>query len=376
MAKDQSLLPYPTLLTQHPELLNIALLQHVSCGVILHERNGNINWLNTFAKKILGSKAKDAIGQPLTHVISNQDQACATARGAFNPSNTANNHGLIIQADNSSTHINYMTTYIDSGTESFLLTIIENTTSECLLHKQLLLNDKLATVGLLSAGIIHEINNPLTWISQNMNYLKNSLLELQEMLPEKAASLAELEGVIDDTQDGLHHICQIVKDVKGFARVDEEKDQLVNIHEALQLAITMTRSTYKNVASYQCHFHAELPALSLTTNRLPQVFLNLLVNAMQAFTAPDINQNKITLHTDFDSDHVTIQIADNGIGIAANYLQKIFDPFYTTKSTGQGSGLGLPITKNIIESLGGSLGVESQLGLGTTFTITLPRAKR
>lgn len=264
---------------------------------------------------------------------------------------------------------------------------------------QLVQSEKLASIGQLAAGVAHEINNPLAYVNANLNSLKRytdylfryvegieSLREMLEGDPEIQQRLAalgqpldlpflkqDLVEIIDESRDGMRRVKQIVQELKTFSRMDDAHTLEVDIHESLTGALKMVRHELKHRADI-VEEYGDLPLVECVPAQLGQVFLNLLVNAAQAIRY----WGTITVKTGTaGDDQVFIAISDTGSGISEDDMKHIFEAFYTTKPVGQGTGLGLAVSYNIVNQHGGRLEVDSEVDAGTTFTVYLPvKSKR
>jgi len=252
--------------------------------------------------------------------------------------------------------------------------------------------EKMASIGQLAAGVAHEINNPMGFISSNLGTLGkyverfNDFIkaqsELIESLADKdaAAALREKRKVlkldylledgfelIKESLEGAERVRTIVKNLKSFSRVDEAECQDSDINEC----ITSTINIVWNELKYKVNLVKDLgdiPFIKCHPQQLNQVFMNLLVNAAQAIE----KQGEITVRTWHESGSLFASISDNGCGMTPAVINRIFEPFYTTKEVGKGTGLGLSITYDIIKKHNGEIMVESEPGNGTTFTVRLP----
>lgn len=234
------------------------------------------------------------------------------------------------------------------------------------LYRQSLLNDRLATVSRLAAGIIHEINNPMTWVLANLHFLRKKF----KKLPLK--NTEEFDEIIKDIIQGAEKIRDIVTDLKGISRFDDPKLATpIDLHEILISAIAMASFQYKNIARIEKEFSVDNPKLFFNKTQLHQVFLNLILNSMQAFSKKS-NKNLIYIKTCKEKNKIRIDICDNGVGISAEIMPKIYEPFFTTKPQGIGTGLGLSICHDILNRQGGEISVKNLPGEGTTFSIFLP----
>jgi signal transduction histidine kinase len=260
-------------------------------------------------------------------------------------------------------------------------------------------SEKLASLGMLSAGVAHEINNPLAYVSNNLAVIERDIRFLLTLLAiyEKAgddlavthpdlvqhagrlASEFDLDYVKDNmgkilrsTRQGVKRVADIVQNLRGFARLDHAAVDQADIHEAMRTAVEMLRGRLdrRNIAVEERL--GTLPLVAGSPAQLNQVFLNLMVNAMQAIEATHRPDGRIVITTEANDAEVVIEVADNGCGIADENLLQIFDPFFTTKDVGDGTGLGLSITHSMVQDHGGRLEVESVPGQGTRFRVFLP----
>lgn len=261
-----------------------------------------------------------------------------------------------------------------------------------LIQAQVIQQEKMASIGQLAAGVAHEINNPIGFISSNLTSLDKYserldtyLAALQKSLFSCAhhPDLAELnqlrqhlkiDYIINDIRelvkeslDGAARVQRIVQNLKSFSRIDQKEVTLTNLNEALETTITIAWNELKYIATLERDF-GDIPEILCNPQQINQVFLNLLVNAAQAMDKPGV----ITVRTWADNDMVHVAIGDTGAGIPIEVMQHIFEPFYTTKPTGQGTGLGLSISADIVHKHHGEITVESETGKGTTFTVCLP----
>lgn len=252
--------------------------------------------------------------------------------------------------------------------------------------------EKMASVGQLAAGVAHEINNPMGFISSNLTSLAKYIAKLKAFeaaLMERAgvtgdtALVAELSGikktmkidfVLEDMEsllaeslDGAERVRRIVQDLKSFSHVDEADLKAVSINENLDSTLNIVRNEIKYVADVVKEY-AELSPVTCRPQQINQVFMNLLVNAAHAIEGHGV----ITVRTWQENQHVYVSIQDTGKGIAPENLTRIFEPFFTTKPVGKGTGLGLSICYDIIHKHGGDIHVTSELGTGTTFVVKLP----
>ncbi|EIK67167.1 response regulator/sensor histidine kinase [Pseudomonas synxantha BG33R] len=262
------------------------------------------------------------------------------------------------------------------------------------LESQLVQSEKLASLGQLAAGVAHEINNPVGFISSNLSTLDSYFTQLQQMLdayqrseehlaaPEQRNQLKVLRTdleldflkedipiLIRESKEGIGRVVQIVKDLKNFSRVDNDQTwQLADLQQGIDSTLNIVASELKYKADVVKHY-TPLPDIECLASQLNQVVMNLVINAAQAM-GPE--RGTITISNGVEGENIWLEVADNGCGIAPESLQKIFDPFFTTKPVGEGTGLGLSLSYGIVKKHGGDISVSSELGRGTTFRVVLP----
>ena len=235
---------------------------------------------------------------------------------------------------------------------------------------QLVQMEKMASVGVLAAGIAHEVNNPLGFLISNLESLKDYARALAKIVPldnpKNTTILEDLSAISAESLEGALRIKKIVSDLRTFSKQSESAVNLVDINQILESTLSIVWNEIKFKIAVVKDYQAETQVFADST-QLSQVFLNLLINASQAIP----EKGTVTLSTSEDTDNVYIKISDTGPGIAPEILPKIFDPFFSTKKTG--SGLGLSVSYNIIKNHKGQIKAESTPGKGTTFTISLPK---
>ncbi len=264
---------------------------------------------------------------------------------------------------------------------------------------QLIQTEKMVSLGQLVAGIAHEINNPVSFIYGNLNYVKEYIKELLSVLniyriysPELNSKVHEhldtshlefinedLHKIISSMEIGAERISQIVRSLRNFARLDEAQSKAVNIHEGIDstlliLGHRLKIKTHPNRCIRIVKNYSDLPDCECYPAQLNQVFMNILINAFDALEEYNVQTNpKVEIFTENNNDNVIIRIVDNGPGMTKEVQERIFDPFFTTKTVGKGTGLGLSISYQIIvENHKGQLKCISELGQGTQFYITIP----
>lgn len=262
-------------------------------------------------------------------------------------------------------------------------------------QEQLIQQEKLASIGQLVAGVAHEVNNTINFVSVALPSLHNCLSELRtvmasyeeveqargsDLLAEKIAALREIkeevtftelfstiDQLMDNIDEGIRRTTGIITDLNTYSRKDSEKSSAVDLNETLDAALNRVDSQKLSHIEV-VRDYGKLPQVQCLADRISQVFVNLIHNSIDAMD----NAGQLTITTQCGRDHVHIFFADTGHGIAAEDLHKIFDPFYTRKEVGKGTGLGLSISYAIIKRHGGDIRVRSNVGTGTTLEIILP----
>jgi two-component system NtrC family sensor kinase len=232
---------------------------------------------------------------------------------------------------------------------------------------RLRLNERMAAIGMLAAGVAHEINNPLAFVSSNLCYIEKELRRLKQA----PVDMGEMMEAITDARDGAERMRVIVQSLKTLARGDSITTHPMDVHEVLENSIHLCWGRVRTRGQIERDY-AELPQVMGNSVQLSQVFVNLLVNAAQALPESGGEIRVVTrMH---GSTRVRVEVHDTGCGIPPENLERIFEPFFTTKPVGEGTGLGLSTSHDIIRGLGGELTVSSKLGEGSIFRVLLPVA--
>lgn len=388
--------------------------------LILDTVNQQIMDVNPMAAKTLGYDVDDLLGEQIHKCMpSGRQQECPF----HGPSADGKSGTLdLLTAENNTIPVMFSTTFLQDEFSNLMvfsfLDISERMAAENQLregrdelqkaHTQLkehkdriVQSEKLASIGQLAAGVAHEINNPVGYVTSNLGtiseyidsmkaviqlYRKMANLnanetEQREALQKTITELEEeedLDFILDDTDnvmsesmEGVHRVAEIVQNLKSFAREDSDARGPHNINDGIEAMIKMVWNELK----YKCEMVREfgsVPVVQCHKGQVNQVVMNMLVNASHAM--PE-SGGTITVGTSVVDGKLEIRIADDGSGIPEEVLPKIFDPFYTTKDVGKGTGLGLSISHGIIFDHGGTIEVDSTVGQGTTFRIYLPLAE-
>ena len=243
-------------------------------------------------------------------------------------------------------------------------------TDRARLEAQLLQNERLASVGTLAAGIAHEVNNPLAFMSLNLEALASRVDKLAAVSSVEKDAMAQ---IITDLRGGVDRVAGIVRELRFFSRGDAEHTGPTDALESLRVAARMTAHEVRYRARFDA-VYGEVPLVRGHAKRLEQVFVNLLLNAVHAL--PDGRpENRIDVRSRVAEDgRVVIEIEDNGLGMSPDVLRRVFDPFFTTKPPGEGTGIGLSISHGIVSQMGGEIEIDSEEGRGTIARVYLVRA--
>ncbi len=259
---------------------------------------------------------------------------------------------------------------------------------------QLVNAEKMASLGQLTAGIAHEINNPINFVSGNIFPLKTDFQDIKEILKkyqaiansedklkaienaEKQAQeldvnylFEEMEALIDGIEEGANRTRDIVVGLRNFSRLDEDSIKSADVHAGMEATLVLLKNKTKNSIKIERNYDESIEEIECYPGKLNQVFMNLLSNAIQAIDG----KGTIKITTENKGEEITIKIEDTGSGMSDEVKEKIFEPFFTTKDVGKGTGLGLSITYGIIEQHKGKIIVNSELGKGSEFVIVLPK---
>ena len=282
------------------------------------------------------------------------------------------------------------------GEVTHVMTTFSDISERKQVQAKLALSDRMSSVGMLAAGVAHEINNPLSYVLLNVESLAEDLPRLTTAFsrchqglvdagdPKVVAEalgdakllanpemLQDLRDQAVEAKEGARRVRDIVRDLKTFSSTSDVVPAPLSINQALNTAISMAVTEIKYRAQV-VRDYGDIPEVVISEGHISQVFLNLLLNAAGAIKEGDIAGNEIRISTRADGDHVVVEVCDTGRGIPPAQLGRVFEPLFSTKQPGAGLGLGLTICHNIVTSAGGTITVDSELGQGTCFTVRLP----
>jgi two-component system, NtrC family, sensor kinase len=345
---------------------NENIIESIKVGVLVINLSGRITNWNSALEEIYGLKREEAIGRRITQVF--QPEMLRALRALMQRVEWQNGDPVnvykfrALSVDGRDLTLNVSLAALQSKTEEVegTLVAIEDVTERMKLEEQVQQSDKLSSIGLLAAGVAHEVNTPLTGISSYSQML-------MQQVPETDPRHQLLEKIYRQTS----RASSIVNNLLNFSRVSDSRFSMIDLNRVLDDTIQLLESQLRNtqievVRSYG----AELPLVPGNAPKLQQVFMNLILNARDAMP----EGGRLEISTESDEDSVIIKFRDSGMGIDPAHLSKIYDPFFTTKGIGKGTGLGLAVSYGIIKDHSGHIDVESKPGEGTLFMITLPQA--
>ena len=361
------------------------LIERLPDGLFVH-REQHFIYVNPALCAALGYASGDELlGRPIWDIIHPDDRAWVRQRLA-----SALAGGVIpvqevryVRRDGSRYDVESTGLSVELEGAQAVVVIARDVTERKRMQAQLMRADRMALVGTLAAGVGHEINNPLSYVLTNLRLaLENTRrLKLPGFITTEASRAIELADTLQETEEMLQEahegglrVRDIVRDLKRFSRQPEEARAEVDVLDPLEFSLRMIQVELRHRAQLFKRYEP-VPCVFADASRLGQVFLNLLTNAVQAIPEGDALQHRISVWVrPGPTGGVAIDVSDTGTGIAPELLDRVFEPFFTTRPMGMGAGLGLSICHGILHSLGGELTVHSELGRGTTFTVLLPAA--
>lgn len=374
-------------------------------AIVVADETGRITLLNPAAQRMFGYSEDEAIGREVTLLMDERfhDRHRQGLR-RFVATREPRVVGRTLELagrrkSGESFPLEVALSSIELPDRLILLASIRDLTERNRMQARVLQAERLASLGLLSAGVAHEVNNPLAYVASNLavveRFARDLLLlagateGLREALaaerPDLAAPLAALAEQVElpyirdnlgpilaSTRQGVKRVATIVQNLRGFARLDQAAVDRVDLRLAIDTSLEMIRQRLANRKIEVVREHGEVPPVLCSVAQINQVVLNLLVNAMQAIEAAGREGGRIVIRARAMPPEAVVEVEDNGSGIAPDAVPHIFEPFYTTKPIGQGTGLGLAISHGIIADHGGRIEAESRPGEGTTMRVYLP----
>lgn len=368
------------------------VVEQTGDGIVIAGIDGAIVYVNPAFERTTGFERADVLGRVarelaaeaggsgLFHSLAAAIASGAAWRGAF-ADRRKDGVTIAVEAVISPTRDG-------AGRVAHFVAVARDVTRERELKTQLAEAQKLEAIGQLAAGVAHEINTPMQYVSDNARWLQGAVVDLRSTQPgtaERAELDAEVDKALSQMIEGIDRVTSIVRAMKDFSHPGVEEMVAVDLARALESTLAVSRNVWKNVADVATEFADDLPPVSCHPAPMNQVFLNLVVNAAHAIedcarSAPAAvppAKGTIRVRTRRDGDFAEVRVSDTGSGIPEAIRSRVFDPFFTTKQVGRGTGQGLAIAHAVVvQQHGGQIYFETGTGSGTTFVVRLPLAPR
>jgi PAS domain S-box-containing protein len=351
------------------------ILDAMADMILVKDSDSKIVWANRALREAWGTTNEDLLGQAYNPQSKSDERNRSLEQDALvlDTQDTVllpderleRKDGRILQVDTVKSPI-----FDGEGQVIMTVGVSRDVSDRKKLEAQLRLTETMSTVGTLAAGMAHEINNPLTYVVANLEYLAERLPQHGPWMGERQAR--EWVSALTEAREGAARVQRIVKDLKDASRGDQDHFGEVDVQQVLESTLKLAANELQHHARVVREY-SRVATVSGNASRLGQVFLNLLVNAAHAIRegAAHANEIRLVLRTD-PKGRVVVEIRDSGHGIPEEHMARLFEPFFTTKDVGEGTGLGLFICHRIVSDLGGSIEVESSLGSGSVFRVILP----
>jgi PAS domain S-box-containing protein len=350
------------------------IVEATTDGIIKIDDGARIVFVNRRFVEMLGYEPSELIGRSIFDLMSAAAQLIA--RDVFDKRSQRSVDAvdtMLRHKDGNDISVNVAGSPLFDGAGRHVgyLGVVRNVTERQKLQSQLMVSDRMASVGTLAAGVAHEINNPLAAVMANLEFMADSLATMGPH-PNATWLLGELKEPLEEAREAAQMVRLIVRDLKIFSRSPaDEPTGAVDVKAIMESSVRMAWNEIRHRAQLVKHYGV-VPGVKANEARLGQVFLNLLINAAQALPEGRAEHHEIRVSTRLDGERVVVEVADTGPGIRPEIIGRIFDAFFTTKAVGEGTGLGLAICHRIVTDMGGELTVESAPGKGATFRVALP----
>ena len=343
------------------------LIEHANALIVGVDKDWKVTVFNQAVSKLTGITRSEVLGKDVRHWLPPIERSRLTAEIGYA---LAGKHAASVEVDLQSRAGGVVRSVwniaaIRQGRNvEAIVAVGQDVTQLKSLERQVIQAEKLATLGQMAAGVVHELNNPLTSIAVYAAYLMKKADRGQ---PLDAADAEKLRRILE----GAERIQHFARDLVQYAKPTAERHDLVSLNDVVRQALSFCEHiTHRDDVGLVCDLAEELPPMMAARDQLQQVVINLVTNAVQALRSEG---GKVRLRTFAKSSrHIALLVEDDGVGIAGEDRERIFDPFYTTKTDGKGTGLGLSIVRNIVERHHGNILVDSEPGRGTIFTVVLP----
>lgn len=345
------------------------LLEHANAPIVVINRDTRVRVANRAFLALTGLGREDVVGAELSSMLPDTDRRrlAPVLMHAFRGETTSNFEICIARKNGSLARVSMNTASIvaASGEVESVIAIGRDVSEVRALEEQIIHAEKLATLGQLAAGVVHELNNPLTSISVYSDYLHKK----GQRSHMDAGDLEKLRRIVESAE----RILNFTRDLVAYARPSAEEPRLLSIRDVVEQAVVFCEHVLDEYqVTVERRYDGHTPPVYGVKSQLHQVFINIITNACHAMRDIVTRPSKLVIETNESGTGVEVSIQDNGGGIPDENLERIFDPFYSTKTEGKGTGLGLSIVRNIVHAHGGTIVVSSRMGEGSRFEIRLP----
>ncbi len=361
------------------------IVETATDGILKVDDGARIVFVNGRFAEMLGHEPREMVGTSVFAFMSAEAKAVAAPALGSRPQPKDALDTTFRRKDGTDISVNLVSTTLVDGEGRHVgnLVVVRDATERDKLQSQLMVSDRMASVGTLAAGVAHEINNPLAAVIGNLDFIADGLgrvsgaaLASGNAGRNDAQVLKEMKESLDDAREAAERVRFIVGDLKIFSRApNDEPKGAVDVKAIMESSLRMAWNEIRHRAHVVKNY-GPVPCVEGNQARLGQVFLNLLVNAAQALQEGRAEHNEVRVSTRLEGQRVVVEVTDTGPGIPPAVLGRIFDAFFTTKAVGVGTGLGLAICQRIVTDMGGELTVRSEMGKGTTFRVALPVARK
>lgn len=348
------------------------LIESMQEGLWVIDQDNHTTFVNARLCTVLGYGAKEMLGRSPSE-FAEPDDAPVFARDLKDARDglaTGTDWTLVGAAGQTVSAIVQIAPLMEDGKYAGAVLTVVDVTERERLQAQLVHADHMANLGLLAAGVGHEINNPLTYVLDNLRMLEERLPKLADRAPSDE-QIRRLLGIVEESREGAERVRDIVQDLRAYSRIQQGELAPVDLNAAIAAAVNMAQNEIRFRARLVTEY-GQIPPIMGNQGRISQVFLNLLVNAAHAIGEGSVDQHQIVVRTRCQNGQVLAEVEDTGSGIGPELLPRLFEPFATTKEVGQGFGLGLFICHQTVTAFGGRIEVESKPGVGSLFKLWFP----
>lgn len=340
------------------------LLENASCSIFVADLSGRILETNRQGEILLGTSREEIVGKRFKDYFISpfREQLGEWTSQLVAQKSLGQTEIQVRRQDGEIRTVEGSGVLVEIEEKPVVLMMGTDVTEINFLHTQMLVADKLSTIGLLAAGVAHEINNPIACVIANLNFMNEKNID------------SKSKEIIKESLEAANRVKEIVNELNLYTR-NNEKSEKINVCDVLDSAVSMAFPEWKGLTIIEKHYAENIPKILVNRGKLHQVFLNLIINAAYAMKNGDPQKNKIIITVNHIEDKIIVEVEDTGEGISLQSIKKIFDPFFTTKPLGEGTGLGLFICHEVIKNMKGSINVKSKAGKGSKFIVELPIKK-